>query len=353
MTYLLRVNLDIGTTNVAQNLRFKNTLNSIGSLTKGSHKIVILAHRGRPTKKDSSLSLRPFVAPLSKGLKRKVTLINHFDFKRISQQIKNSPSGSIFLLENLRFMPGEYKASKTLARSLASLGDKFINDDFPTSHHKNASNYELPKLLPSTLGPNFKAELLHLDRVMRNPRKPFVLVIGGAKTADKLGVLKSFINKADTILLGGGPANTFLKARGVQIGKSIYDPSALRQIGSLVARAKIVTPVDWKVKKEAILDLGPATMKLYRETIRGAKTIVWNGPLGKFEDKSFAGATNALYKAILGQKGANILIGGGDTLEAIADLGKAPRHVFVSSGGGAMLTYLSGEGLPAIQAIKR
>ncbi|MCR4260861.1 MAG: phosphoglycerate kinase [Candidatus Colwellbacteria bacterium] len=352
MTYLLRVNLDISDKDITKNLRFKNTLDGIRFVSRSNNKVVILAHRGRPNGRDRKLSLRPFVNPLSKGLGKKVTFVEDFDFAKITKRIEKSPNGALFLLENLRFIPGEIKASKSFAKLLASLGDKFINDDFPTSHHKNASNFELPNLLPSSLGPNFNIELRQLDKVMRHPRKPLVLIIGGAKTSDKLGVLKNFINKADTILLGGVPANTMLKARGVHIGKSLYDPKTLSQIKPFALKEKIVTPVDWKVKKDVILDIGPMTTKLYMAAVKNAKTVVWNGPMGKFEDESFSMGTNALYKAILAQKTANILIGGGDTMEAVASLAKPSKHIFVSSGGGAMLTYLSGEKLPAVEAIK-
>ncbi len=352
MTYLLRVNLDINSKNIDKNLRFQNTVKEIGSVLKTNNKVIILSHRGRPKGKETSLSLRSFVGPLSKKLKKKVVFLNNFDFWKIAKRVKESESGSIFLLENLRFLPGENKADRNLAKSLASLGDRFINDDFPTSHHENASNFGLSKLLPSAIGANFKLELKKLDKVMRKPRKPIVLIIGGAKILDKLGVVKNFLNKADYILLGGGPAITMLKARGVHIGKSLYDPKALIKIKHLMLKEKIVTPVDWKVRKDAIFDIGPHTIKLYGELIQGAGTIIWNGPMGKFEDRSFREGTNALYRAILAQKTANVLIGGGDTLSAISLPKKLRKNVFVSSGGGAMLTYLSGAKLPALKAIK-
>jgi len=352
MTYLLRVNLDISDKDLGKNLRFQNTLNGIRSISKATNKVVILAHRGRPNGKESKLSLKPFVDPLSKGLHKKVVFVDHFNFPKIIKSIEQSPNGTIFLLENLRFLRAESKAGKGLAKSLASLGDKFINDDFPTSHHKNTSNFELPKLIPSTIGPNFKMELRQLDKAMRHPKKPLVIVIGGAKTLDKLSVLKSFMHKADSILLGGGPANTVLKARGVHIGKSLYDNGAMQQIKSFAKKEKIVTPVDWKVKNDAILDIGPQSIALYKAAIKEAGTVVWNGPMGKFEDKPFSTGTKALYGAILAQKRAYILIGGGDTLSAISGLKRPGKNVFISSGGGAMLTYLSGKKLPALEVIK-
>ena len=352
MTYLLRVNLDINASNIGGNLRFQNTLKGIRLVSKRSNRVVILAHRGRPSGRDKKLSLKHFVSPLSKGLGKRVVFINSFDFPKIAKRIVQSPNGSVFLLENLRFLKGEFGADKSLAKSLATLGDRFINDDFPTSHHKNTSNFELPKLLPSSVGPNFKMELEKLDKVMRHPRKPIVLVIGGAKIKDKLGVVKNFLPKANSILLGGAPANTVLKARGVHIGKSLYDQGTFSQIKRFAMEEKLVTPIEWEVKKEAILDSGPETIKLYTKIIQGAGTIVWNGPMGKFEDKPFDRGTKALYRAILAQKGANILIGGGDTLAAIPLPRKLRKNLFISGGGGAMLTYLSGAKLPALEAIK-
>lgn len=349
MTHLLRVNLDTGG---EKSLRFKNALETIKSISKVSNKVIIMSHRGRPRGQQAKLSLRIFVKPLSAGLRKKVAFLENFDFEKIARRVDRSPGGSVFLLENLRFLPGELRADGDLARSLASLGDRFINDDFPTSHRKNASNFMLPKLLPSVLGPNFKRELGKLRKVMEHSRRPLVLVVGGAKTSDKLGVVKNFLGRADSILLGGGPANTMLLARGVRIGKSLYGKDALGKMKDLARKEKIVTPVDWEVKGGAILDIGKATVELYIKALKGARTIIWNGPMGKFEEKPFDRGTKALYRAIFAQKGANILIGGGDTLAAIALPRTLGKNVFVSSGGGAMLTYLSGEKLPALEAVE-
>ncbi|MEX2054332.1 MAG: phosphoglycerate kinase [Candidatus Colwellbacteria bacterium] len=352
MTYLLRVNLDIQTTKVQNNLRFIKTVEAIKSVAKPRRKVVVLAHRGRPRGKDKNLSLKPFVKPLEESLKTKVIFISHFDFKKIKDLIGSSPQGSIFLLENVRFMPGETRGNLTLAKKLAALGDRYVNDDFPTSHHPGVSNAVLAKFLPSSLGINFKAELKQLDKVMKLPRKPFVLIIGGAKTDDKLGVIKNLISKVDVVLLGGGPANTLLKARGVKIGKSLHDANIIKELGPLSQNQKLITPVDWRVKNNAILDIGQGTEGLYKDLVSSANTIVWNGPMGKFEDKDFSGGTNALCRAILANKRANIVIGGGDTLAAITLPKKLPKNIFISTGGGAMLTYLSGGKLPVLEAIK-
>jgi len=352
MTYLLRVNLDIDTKAVKQDLRFQDTAISIKGLHKSTNKVVVLAHRGRPSKKDKKLSLKPLVRPLSELIGKRVTFLPDFDFAKIKEKITKAPNGSIFLLENVRFLPGEVKGNKALAKKYASLADRFVNDDFPTSHHVNASNVEVAKLLPSSLGPNFKAELKALDTVMRAPKKPLVLIIGGAKIDDKLGVIKNLFGRVDTILLGGGPANTVLKARGVKVGSSLYDSGALKTIKPWVQNQKLITPVDWKTKDSAILDIGPQSERLYRDLISIAKTIVWNGPMGKVEQKAFAHGTEVVAKAVFANKEANIVIGGGDTLSAITVPQEASGRVFVSTGGGAMLTYLAGEKLPVLKVIK-
>ncbi len=352
MTYLLRANLDIDVKDAQKSPRFKSTVQSIKTFAKPTRKVVVLSHRGRPKGRDAKLSLKPFVKPLEAVLNRKVNFISHFDFDKIAKTVESSPQGSIFLLENMRFLPGEFKNDSKLSRSIARLGDRYVNDDFPTSHHAGASNVGVAKLLPSSLGPNFKTELKKLDKVMSVPAKPFILVIGGAKTDDKLGVIKNLFGKVDTILLGGAPANTVLKARGVKIGKSLYDPASLKEIKPFVNKQKLMTPIDWRVKGDAILDIGPETEKLYRDLIGTGRTIVWNGPMGKLEEKGFAGGTKAVIRAILANRRANIVIGGGDTLSAVPISRKLPKDVFVSTGGGAMLTYLAGKKLPALEAIK-
>ncbi|MBI2010782.1 MAG: phosphoglycerate kinase [Candidatus Colwellbacteria bacterium] len=360
MTYLLRLNLDIKEKNFKDNLRFKAAVSTIKAIQKRGHKVVILSHRGRPKGKDGTLSLRPFVPVLSRVLNRKVVFMPDFNFDKAKQKIAASPPRSVFLLENLRFLPGENRNSQTLARQLSTLADRYINDDFATAHREAASVVAITKFLPSQAGPILKAEVKNLSRVKNNPRHPLVVIIGGAKTEDKLGVIKNLLPKADWILLGGGPANTFLAGRGFNIGKSLHAPALLRELKPIINHKKIVTPIDWLTEGGKILDIGPETRALYAEIIAQAKTIVWNGPMGLFEQKKFSHGTEAIARAILKNKVARTIIGGGETITSLGILNTRykiqdtkNRNLFLSTGGGAMLDFLAGKKLPAIEALRK
>lgn len=354
MIYLLGINLDIDGGKPEENPRFEAALLSIRSVHNARNKVVILSHRGRPKGREQKLSLKPFAALLSKDLGEKVQFLDNKDLKKAKGEIESAEDGAIFLLENVRFLPGETKNSTQLAKRFAALGDRYINDDFPTSHHAGASNTKLAKLLPSKIGPVFKNELRYLDKVIKGPKHPFVLIVGGAKAKDKIETTQNLLKNADTVLFGGGPANTLLKARGVNIGKSLFDKDALEISEKIANKEKLVTPVDWEIKKDSILDIGSETIKEYKEYIKGAKTIVWNGPMGKFEEKPFDRGTTEIAKAVFANKKATTIIGGGDTLSAV----KIPavqlrrKNLLISTGGGAMLAYLAGKKLPALEAIK-
>lgn len=348
MTILLRINLDITGNHPDRSPRFRSAVRSIQSVSKDSNKVVLLAHRGRPRRREAKLSLKPFTKYFYRHLERKIKFIPHLNFKKIRKDIDKAPNGSVLLLENTRFFPGETSNSPKLAKDFASLGDKYINDDLPTVHHKNASNYEIAKLMPSSMGSELKKELKDLDKLAKNPKSPSVAIIGGAKMDDKLGVIKRLLPKFDLILLGGGVANTVLKARGVNIGKSLYDKDV--QLGSLTSNQRVVTPVDWEVKGDRILDIGKETINEYEELIAKANTILWNGPMGLFEEKPFDRGTKEIAKAVLANKRADIIIGGGDTLKVTKlneDELKSSK-ILLSTGGGAMLNYLAGKKLPAI-----
>ncbi len=352
MVYLLEVSLDIDNSQgLAHSSRLKAAILAVKSLSRKNNKIVILAHRGRPRRRETRLSLKPFQPLLSKALKKGVVFFKELDFRTMREQISQAPGGTVFLLENLRFLPGEVKNDLRLAKQLASLGNIYVNDDFPTSHHENASNVGLSKILPSRLGPNFKQELANLDKV-KNPKKPLVLIIGGMKMTDKIGVIKNLLPKAEYILLGGGPANTFLKAEGFNIDGSVYDNGLVGLAKKLGKNKKIILPVDYKVSERQILDIGPQTINYYRKLIRHARTIVWNGPMGFFEKPGFSRGSYAIAKA-MAQSKAFTVVGGGQTGEIIAKLKLQKKIGFVSMGGGAMLEYLAGKKLPALRYVKK
>jgi len=353
-TYLLRVNLDIKEKNPVNQLRFSLAAADIKLFSKPTNKIVILSHRGRPRGRDQKLSLRPLCLLLEKTTHKKIKFIPDFKFTHIKKEIAAAPGGSIFLLENLRFLAGEEKGDKRLARQLAALGDRYINDDFATSHRHHASLVWLAKFLPSQPGPHLKKEVQTLRQVSEKPAQPFVLILGGAKIKDKIGVIKCLLPKVSWVLLGGGPANTLLKARGEAIGHSLYDPKAIPTIKPLVKNIKIITPFDWQTEQDKILDIGPETAALYQVFISQAATIVWNGPMGYLEKKKFASGTSQIQKAVLANKRAKTIIGGGETVAALPpSIQRRPaNNLFISSGGGAMLEFLSGKNLPALEALK-
>ena len=227
----------------------------------------------------------------------------------------------------------------------------YVNDAFAVSHRKNASIVAITKFLPSYAGLLLEKEIGNLDKVMRVVRRPFTIVIGGAKTADKIEVLEYFSKKADWILLGGGPANTFLKAVGIDIGKSIYDPKLVSLARRMLRNENIILPVDFRKEKGRMLDIGPYTEKKFSEIIRSSKTILWNGPMGRFEKKTFARGSEVIAQAITKSRAFSV-VGGGETVMLISQLGLLKKFDFVSTGGGAMLAYLAGEKLPGIAALQ-
>lgn len=350
--YLLRVSLDIEGENLEASPRLQAAVQTIKSLTKKNNKIVLLSHRGRPKKFEKNLSLKPFQAILSKKLNKKVIFLPKFNFQAIRQEISSAPLGSIFLLENLRFLPGEIRNSEKLARELSSLGNIYVNDDFATSHRENASTVGVSKLLPSRLGPTFKKEIKNLNKVLKKPKKPVVLIIGGLKMTDKIGVIKNLLPKVESVLLGGGPANTFLKARGFPIGKSIFEKELVRTAKALSRNSKVILPMDFKIDQSRILDIGSNTLENYERIINNAKTIVWGGPVGLFEKPGFEEGTYGIARAVAESRGFSV-VGGGETTEVIVKLGLEKKISFISTGGGAMLEYLAGKKLPALKYLRK
>jgi 3-phosphoglycerate kinase len=350
-------------------LRMERVLPTIKFLIDRGARVVILSHRGRPktqisadsqrksalSQRRSAFTLKPFAKILSKLLKKPVQFIDFnlrkFDFLRLGNKIKNSPPGSVFLLENLRFLPDEEKNDKKFAKQLALLGDFYVNDAFSVSHRAHASVVAITQFLPSYIGLALENELKKLNQVVKNPEKPLIIIIGGAKISDKIGVIKNFSKKVNCFLTGGGVANTFLAARGLFIGKSLYDKDAnAHELLNRYSR-KLILPIDFVIEKDKILDIGPKTIKKYTEIIKSAKTIIWNGPMGYIEDKKFRKGTEEIIKAIMKSR-AFAVIGGGETTSIMSKVKGQKSKVFISTGGGAMLEYLAGKKLPGIEALK-
>ena len=367
---------------VSVNLRLTGVLPTIKFLIGRGAKVVILSHRGRPTKVQSSkfkvqsYTLKPFTATLSKLLKKPVKFIDlKKDFKAVKTIIKKAPKSSVFLLENLRFSPGEDKNDKKFAKKLASLGDFYVNDAFSVNHRKNASVVAMTKFLPAYAGLLLEKEIKNLSMAVKNPKHPLVVILGGAKISDKIGVIKNFLKRADYFLIGGGVANTFFAAQGLPIYNSLYEKEMVLTARQLLKLKKIILPIDSAIsvkgRKKEILDIGPRTIEKYNQIIKKAKTIIWNGPMGYFENPKFAKGSKAVTQAIL-KSHAFAIIGGGETTSLFGSAQRyaenyvelrrkkfrvGPREVsvsprmFISTGGGAMLQYLAGKKLPGIAAL--
>lgn len=328
-------------------------------------KVVIVSHRGRPdgvklvrgtpTRFDRKRSLQRDQKALRKFLRKQVVFIPHFRFGEIKEQIASAPRGTIFLLENIRFLHGEETPRPELAKRLAELADYYVNDAFAVDHHSADSVNLVDKFLPSYAGLELEKELKVLGNVMSRPEHPFVIVIGGAKAHDKLGVLKFFEKKADLFLLGGAAANTLLKLRGTDVRRSLVDDvdGDLSELKRFARHPKIVLPADWIMENNAILDIGPKTAKLFASKLKIARTILWSGPMGQIEKKRFEKGNLAVARAIAGNRKAFSLTGGGETVMFLKKRKLDGKFSFISTGGGALLDFLAGKKLPGIAALER
>ncbi len=320
------VRADLNVEGVADSLRLERSLPTLRFLLKNGARIVLLSHRGRPTL-DSRFSLQFLTPFLESELNKKVLF-----FSEIPRRSALSPrqSAKIFLVENLRFWKGEEKNDLGFAKKLARLGDFYVNDAFAVCHRRNASIVQLPKLLPAYAGLLLAEEIRNLSAVIKKPKKPLVLVFGGAKIADKLPAIKKLLPKASAVLLGS---------------------SAIDFKDRVLMSPKVYRPTDWLSHGGAILDIGPLTVENYKKIISRAKTVIWNGPLGRFEEKRFAQGSIDIAKAIAASRAFSV-IGGGETTQLAVGLKLEKKFGFLSTGGGAMLEFLAGKKLPGIEALK-
>jgi len=314
-----------------------------------------MSHRGRPDGFERALSLRKDGVNLQKLQRRKIIFIPHFRFPEIKNVIANAPTNSMFLLENLRFLKGEGRNDRLLAKKLALLGDFYVNEAFAVSHRKNASLAAITEFLPSYAGLELEREILFLYHTIKNPEKPLVIILGGAKADDKLGVLKFFRNKADWFLLGGAPANTLLSLRGMDVGRSLVDPDQqdVQELRQVIGYKNIILPIDCISEKRAILDIGKKAEKSFLSKIRNARTVIWSGPLGAVERQKFSHGTLAIARGIARNKHTFSVAGGGETVTFLKQHHLDTKFSFISTGGGAMLAFLAGEKLPGIEALKK
>jgi phosphoglycerate kinase len=361
--------------NVTDDTRIRAALPTIKYLLENQAKVILTSHLGRPKGEvDEKYRLDQVAEKLSELLDQKVYKTNMTIGPDVEEAVKNLNPGDVLLLENVRFNPGETKNDPEFARKLASFADLYVNDAFGAAHRAHASTAGVAQYLPAVAGFLMEKELKALGGALNNPEKPFVAIIGGAKVSDKIGVIENLLHKVDALIIGGGMANTFLKAQGFEMGKSLVEEDKVELAKNLLKKAeaqgvKLLLPVDLVVaasienpgeiktvkvdevpQDKMALDIGSATIDLYRDTIKDAKTVVWNGPMGVFEVDAFSKGTNQVAQAVA-QSSANSIIGGGDSVAAVEKAGLAQEISHISTGGGASLEFLEGKDLPGVVAL--
>lgn len=370
----LNVPLDKSTGEITDDTRIMEALTTINYLCENGAKLLVCSHLGRPEGIDKKYSLKPVADKLEKILKHKVYFAEDTVGPDAKAKAKELNDGEILVLENLRFDKREEENDPSFCKELASLAEIYVNDAFGTAHRKHASTYGVAKLLPNAVGFLMGKEIKVINSILEDPKRPFVAILGGAKISDKIPVIENLITKANTILIGGGMAYTFIKALGGNVGKSLVDNEKLDLAKSLIEKAKnnnveLVLPLDTvcatefsndakphkfpsdQIPEEFMgMDIGKKTIKLFAKHIKNAGTIVWNGPLGVFEFSKFAKGTNKIAKAISKTK-AFSFIGGGDSASAIIKSGYAKEVNHISTGGGASLNMLEGKILPGVDII--
>lgn len=361
--------------NITDNRRIEAALPTIKYLLEQNCKVVLCSHLGRPKGEfKPEYSLKPVAKELSKLLGKDVIMAEDVIGEDAKNKVENLKNGEVLLLENVRFHREETDNDPEFAKKLASFGEIFVNDAFGTAHRAHASTEGVTKYLPAVSGFLIEKELKFLGEALENPERPFVAILGGSKVSDKIGVIENLLEKVDTLIIGGGMAYTFFKAQGYNVGESLCEDDKCELALEIMKKAKekgvkFLLPIDNKIGKEFKpdteaktvkstempdgwegLDIGEETIKLYKEELKNAKTIVWNGPLGVFEFDQFAVGTNEIAKA-LGDINAIKIIGGGDSAAAVEKAGLASKMTHISTGGGASLEFLEGKKLPGIEAL--
>ncbi|MCS6963538.1 phosphoglycerate kinase [Thermoflexus sp.] len=370
---LVRVdfNVPIAEGRVTDDTRIQATLPTLQYLLDQGAALIVMSHLGRPKKPDPAFSLKPVAERLSELLGQPVQMAPDCVGPEVEAMAASLQPGQVLLLENLRFHPEEEKNDPEFARQLARLGDLCVNDAFGAAHRAHASVEAIARFIPVVAGFLMEKEIRYLSQALTNPGRPFVAILGGAKISDKIGVIESLLARADRVLIGGGMANTFLKAQGYAVGDSLVEDEALETARRLLerggdrlwlpvdvviadafapdAQARVV-PIDQVPAGWRILDIGPQTVARYTDEIRRAAFIVWNGPMGVFEFPRFAEGTFAIARAVA-ESGATSVVGGGDSVAAVHAAGVADRITHISTGGGASLEFLEGRTLPGIAVL--
>jgi phosphoglycerate kinase len=362
---------------ITDDTRIRAAIPTLKSLLERGAKVIVLSHLGRPKgKPEAKYSLSPVAARLSELLGTDVTFIESTDSDEALKATNDARPGTVVLLENTRFLGGEEKNDERLSRALAMLGDVYVNDAFGAAHRAHASTEGVAHYLhPAVAGLLMEKELDYLGRALASPERPFVAIMGGSKISGKIDVIESMLPKVDRMLIGGAMACTFFKAMGLETGKSLVEADKVELAKTLLARAgdKLLLPVDAMVapsmdatdeahpvrreaipSSEAMFDIGPESIKQFVQQIMGAKTVLWNGPMGVFEKPPFDAATTAIAKALAAatKKGATTIVGGGDSAASVEEAGLASEMSHVSTGGGASLEFLEGKTLPGVAALE-
>ena len=370
---ILRANFDVPLDKrgkISDDFRIRRGLSTIKYLIDNEAKIILISHLGRPSE-GQKFSLQPVAVRLEELLEKKVTFVKDCLGRMAEKTIKNMESGDVVLLENLRFYPGEINNDPHFAKRLASLGDIYINDAFSNCHREHASIVGINKHLPSVAGLLLEEEIKVLTSVIQKPKRPMVAILGGAKVETKISCLINLLNLADHLVVGGKIAPAVLAAKRISISAIPLSESVEKEMSQFeLTNPKLHLPVDALVglrnhqenylrqaavgkirSEEQMFDIGPETVRIFSDIIQEAKTIIWNGPLGYVEDERFASGSLAIANAIL-RSNAFSVIGGGDTNAFLAENNLRGKFDYVSTGGGAMLEFLSGKELPGIKALE-
>ncbi len=360
---------------IVDDTRIKAAIPTIRYLVERGAKVILSSHLGRPKGKVvEELRLTPVAVRLADILGRTVEKVDEAVGDEVEAKISAMREGDIVLLENVRFYPGEEQNDPELARAFAKLADVYVNDAFGAAHRAHASTAGIAEYLPAVAGLLMEKELETLGRALRTPERPFTAIVGGAKVRDKIGVIENLLDKADNLMIGGGLAYTFVKAKGFEIGKSLLERDKVDLAKQFMEKAERlgvnfympedavvatqfapdapseVVPIDRIPKDAEALDIGPKTREVYADVIKSSKLVIWNGPMGVFEFDAFAHGTNAVAQA-MAEADATTIIGGGDSAAAVEKAGLSDRITHISTGGGASLEFMEGKELPGVAAL--